>query len=274
MREVSSSKFQVPSFSTPEPSRVAERLECAASPRFLYRWMLPREKRGDAAHSPARRDFARFACRRGGKCALTLGSEAFSQGFRVSTGMPNGKHANFVARNCEVNSVFEPWHSRLANGSRLVGIQFRVSFDAFKQRLEFYIEFMAQPWLAFLIPFKSLKVIQIGGRCEPHPLHFQPKRLRASARTCSHGTPACGFLRNSSARRSSSAICSGESSSSKSSPTTSRICSKASRCSSTGSFRNCSTTSIALMSPIYTTGSRRQAAVFHSALCTPHSSFP
>ncbi len=68
-----------------------------------------------------------------------------------------------------------------------------------------------------------------------------------SSRSCSHGMPRPGFFSASSARRSSSAICSGVSVSSKSSSANSRICSKASRRSSNGSLQNCSTTCAALM---------------------------
>src|SRR5688572_16118513 len=77
---------------------------------------------------------------------------------------------------------------------------------------KFGIKFLSQTRLPCFIEFQSLKVIEVGGRLEPHPLHFQPKRLRASSRTCSKGVPSWGFLRNSSARRSSSAFCSGVSS--------------------------------------------------------------
>jgi hypothetical protein len=45
-----------------------------------------------------------------------------------------------------------------------------------------------------------------GGR-HANSFHFKPKRLRATSRICSKGIPELGSLRNSSARRSSSAAC-------------------------------------------------------------------
>jgi hypothetical protein len=56
------------------------------------------------------------------------------------------------------------------------------------------------------IPGKPLEVVRVCRRCEPKSPHCQPKRWRASARACSQGMPAWGFWRNSSARRSNSAL--------------------------------------------------------------------
>ncbi len=111
------------------------------------------------------------------------------------------------------------------------------------------------------MPFQGLKIIQTGRRFEPQPFHFQPKRLRASARTCSHGMPAFGFFRSSSARRSSSAFCSGVSSSLKS-PNSRSMVSTSSRRSASGIRRSSSRISVLLMAAIYSFDWPAQAGFF------------
>jgi len=72
----------------------------------------------------------------------------------------------------------------------------------------------------------------------------------SSSRNCSHGIPRPGFFKASSARRSSSAICSGVSSSLKS-PNSFSMVSTSSRRSASGIRRSSSRISVALMSTIY-----------------------
>jgi hypothetical protein len=164
----------------------------------------------------------------------------------IPAGMPDGEHTNFIAFDPEINSVFESGHPRLANESGFFLKKFGVLFDAFKQRQKFGVEFLSQARLPLFIPFQSLKIVKVGGRFEPQPLHFQPKRLRASSRTCSNGIPSRGFLLNSSARRSSSAFCSGVIVSSKS-PNSRSMVSTSSRRSISGIRRSSSRISVALM---------------------------
>jgi hypothetical protein len=172
--------------------------------------------------------------------------EPLPQRVGIPAGMPDGEHTNFIAFDPEINSVFESGHPRLANESGFFLKKFGVLFDAFKQREKFGVEFLPQTRLPFFIPFQRLKVISVGGRFEPQPLHFQPKRLRASSRTCSNGIPSRGFLLNSSARRSSSVFCSGVIVSSKS-PNSRSMVSTSSRRSISGIRRSSSRISVALM---------------------------
>ena len=87
-----------------------------------------------------------------------------------------------------------------------------------------------------------------------------------SSRNCPQGTPRPGFLSASSARRSSSAICSGVNSSSSHSL---RICSAISRRSRAGKRRSCSIISVALMPPSYRTAIARPSSVCSAFY--PHS---
>ena len=92
-------------------------------------------------------------------------------------------------------------------------------------------------------------------------------RFSISATTSSSGRQRSGCASARSARRSSSAICSGVSSSSN----FSRRRSKTSRCSSNGSLSTCSKTWAALMAAIYPFDSLSQAAFFPSRI-THHAS--
>jgi len=201
-------------------------------------------------------------------CPRLLKSAAES--FRIPAGMINRDDTDFIAFNREVNPIFESRHSCLADNSGFFLEKFRVLFDALKQRQKFGVEFPTQSRLPFFIPFQRLKVIQVSGRFEPHPLHFQPKRLRASSRTCSNGIPSRGFSRNSSARRSSSAFCSGVSSSLKS-PNSKSMVSTSSRRSASGIRRSSSRISVLLMAAIYSFDLSAQAG-FSASRITHHAS--
>jgi|SRR5579884_472191 len=169
-----------------------------------------------------------------------------AQGVWISAWMINGKNANFVMFNRKINAVFEFRHPCLAYCRRKLTEYLRIALDSFKEVFQFLLEFGRQFRLMLRVPGNCFKIVRLRGRSEPNTPHFKPKRLRASSRTCSHGIPACGFLRNSSARRSSSAICSGESSSSNS-PNSCRMVSTISCCSSNGNRLICSKISDALM---------------------------
>jgi len=106
------------------------------------------------------------------------------------------------------------------------------------------------------------------GGCAPHgsqqhPVHFRrsAKRLSNSAKTCSAGMPPFGFFRSSSARRSSSAFCSGVSSSSES-PNSKSMVSTSSRLSASGIRRSSSRISVLLMAAIYSFALSAQARFF------------
>ena len=92
---------------------------------------------------------------------------------RIPAGMPDGQHTDFIALHREVNPAFETRHPRLANNGGFLLEKFGILFHAFKQHQKFGVAFLPQARLPFLIPFQSLKVIQVGGRFEPHALHFR-----------------------------------------------------------------------------------------------------
>ena len=201
---------------------------------------------------------------------------------RLSRAIENRNDADVVGLGVKVDAVAmkSPQQSCLARIPAGQAKAFRGFQNFLNDQVDFSLEFITQPRLLFIIPKNRLIKFETGGRREEdvatHAARRAFNRCRASARTCSQGMPAWGFFRNSWARRSNSSFCSGESSSSKS-WTTSRIFSKASCCSATGSLQNCLTTSVALMAAIYPRQIRRQAAFprsSHSALCTPHSEFP
>ena len=102
----------------------------------------------------------------------------------------------------------------------------------------------------WFIPINGLIPLQlglaVGNDLEGHFL--VSRRFLISTETSSIAVPRPGFLSASSARRSSSVICSGVNSSSNSP----RIRRKTSRCSPNGSLRNCSTNSDAVMLPSLT----------------------
>jgi hypothetical protein len=110
----------------------------------------------------------------------------------ISAGMINGKHTDFVAFDGEVNPILEARHSSFANRYGFLQKDFWVSADAFEQGFKLGFKFPPQARLPFFIPSECLQIVRIRQRSEPHPIHFQPKRLRAFSRTCSQGIPACG----------------------------------------------------------------------------------
>ena len=157
-------------------------------------------------------------CRRlvAGRSCFARISKSLPKSLGIATGMINRDHADFVGFDCKISPIFESRHSGFAYDLGFLGEKFGVLHNLLEQALKFRIKLATEPRSLFLVPFQSLKVVQIGGRLKPHAPHSHPKRLRASLRTCSHGIPTLGFLRNSLARRSSSASCSGVKLSSKS----------------------------------------------------------
>ena len=199
--------------------------------------------------------------------------QPFAQRLRVI----NGQNANFFSFNRKVNSVFETRHARLANGRGFPGEKLGVSLDAFEEGLEFLVKFPDQTRPLLLVIKNGLNVVRFCGGFEPKSHHFQPRRWRTTSRTCSHGFESWGFLRNSSARRSNSACCSGVSSAS-ASPNSAQPCSATSYCSSGGNRRICSSISTALMPLTYRAHCRAQADLRPRVQiarrgCPPHLAF-
>jgi len=108
--------------------------------------------------------------------------------------------------------------------------------------------------------------------------HVQPCRFRNSARTSSHEVPSFGFLRNSSARRSSSANCSVvRSGSYPSAAIVSQIWSANRTRSAKGNALACSNSSALPMSAIYCTSGSKQVRIWHwvlAARATPPIAIP
>ena len=130
---------------------------------------------------------------------------------RISRTVKNRYDRADAIFDCEINAIrleaFQPNSTRSAMHS----------FEQFRMRLRtvngfqsFRGEFLTQAWGLSFIPDNSLKkfdfCLWLKKRIE---MHYQPKRSRISALTCSKGIPRRGFFSNSARRRSNSAICSG-----------------------------------------------------------------
>jgi hypothetical protein len=170
---------------------------------------------------------------------------------RISRTVKNGDHIDAIWFNRIINAVFaKSFKSDLMSQTR----DEAKSFGGFQNLQQCCIdvnsEFLSQSSTLIFIPSCRIFKLKAGKRREDdracHALR-DFKRSWSSTCTISHGIPRSGCCRNSSVRRSSSAICSDVSSSSK----RSRNCSKTSRCSATGSFSICSNTWAALIAEIY-----------------------
>ena len=171
---------------------------------------------------------------------------------RITRAMPDGNRLDFSVGfvDDDVNRVRPVMHPRLASFASGFGKPKRLGRNCRNHRLP---------------KFKC------GFRIVNDPKVYFLYLASVSSRSCSQGMPRPGFFSASSARRSSSAICSGVSVSAKSSSAKSRICSKAKRRSSSGSLQNYSTTWVALMAAIYSFDLTVQAGVSPSRI-THHAS--
>jgi hypothetical protein len=170
---------------------------------------------------------------------------------RIPRAMPDGadNHFGSMAFDSEENGIRPRfWHFgflRQPAGKREAS---GVLANRSKKSLQIFRESLADSRLALVVKSSRLGEFPFRFRFDDHPKTHRLARNRfsMSATTSSSGRQSSGCARARSARRSSSAICSGVSSSSKS-RTTSRIFSKALCCSANGSLQNCSTTCAALM---------------------------
>jgi len=167
---------------------------------------------------------------------------------RITASVPNGNHFDFAMLlvNGEINRVRPRlWHSSLSCQPRRKSKSFRISSQRSQKPSELVVELQTNAPFALFIPINALIPLQlglaVGNDFESHFL--ARRRFLISTETSSIAVPRPGFLSASSARRSSSVICSGVNSSSNSP----RIRRKTSRCSPNGSLRNCSTNSVAVM---------------------------
>src|SRR3989440_10965462 len=200
----------------------------------------------------------------------------------ISRGVENRNDANVVRLNVKVDALA----AKPSEQPRLAGCwsneaeAFRIFLNFLNDAIDFSFKCVAQTRLLVVIPGNRFIKFQTGdGRENDFALHAARrafKRCLASARTCSHGIPALGFFRSSSARRSNSAICSGVSLSSKS-PNSSSMVSTSSRRSASGILRSSSRISVLLMTLIYLADFLAQAWILaraNSSFVIRHSSFP
>ncbi len=149
------------------------------------------------------------------------------------------------------------------------------------RRLEYLLKYFVnlilksftQPRLTVSIECDGILKFQPGQRRKNHfTLHALRlfNRSWSSAFNCSQGIPRSGWNLNSSARRSNSTACPGDSSSAKY-PNSSKNCSVNSRRSCSGNRRICSRISVLLMHPAYHYFERIQAVMGCSAPRAPHS---
>ena len=193
---------------------------------------------------------------------------------RIPRAVPDGQHFDFLVR-CTDGKIDRVGPRRRHFGSvrqpsgKLKSIW--VLRESFQKRPQRIIESQANTGLPTLIPVNCLVPLPLGLRLGNDPeCHFLARsRFLISAETSSIGVPRPGCVSASSARRSSSAICSGVSSSSN----LPRSDSKTSRCSSNGSLSICSNTWAALMATIYSFEPRAQTA-FSPHLVAPHAPRP
>ena len=178
------------------------------------------------------------------RCAISL-FQPFSQVFGISFGMKHSENANAIRGLREINAkVAKPFQGSPANMRSDRSKSSRMFFYPFQKCICLGFKLRSQPRPLLLVPSYRLVEFNTCNASENDPAAlFQPYRFLRSDLISSQETPSSGFFLKSSARRSSSAIWSGDNSSSISSFSSRTT----SRCSSKGSSRNCSTISSALM---------------------------
>ncbi len=170
-----------------------------------------------------------------------------AQFLRIACAVPNGQNFNFVMSRVdgEVNRV-RPRRRNLgfARQPTCESKTFRFVRERVKNCTNRNVKPMADSRFALVIPHHSFMPIAFGvGLHYDRESHFLARsRSSISAKTCSTGFPRPGCFNASSARRSSSAICSSVSSSANSSS----IWPTSSRRSASGIRRICSRISVAL----------------------------
>src|SRR5581483_1371250 len=139
----------------------------------------------------------------------------------ISCAVPDSQHLDLVMFQVdrEVNRVRpRRWHFGLVRPLACEWESLRLLRQRVENLVNGVVQLAAQTRLALIIPRHSLLPVPLGsGFDNDHKSHFLPwRRSLISAKTCLAGFPRPGFFSASSARRSSSAICSGVSVSSKS----------------------------------------------------------
>ena len=176
----------------------------------------------------------------------------------IPSTMPHGNHLDLGIRfvNREVNGIRPTLDACLAAFETSFGKPKRLGRNRGHHPIHFKNEPDAKSFSLPFIPGNRIAEFKRGFDIVDEPKAHFLYLSNVSSRNSCHGVPRPGFLRASSARRSSSATCSGVSSPSNSS----RSFSKTSRCSSNGSLWNCSKTWVALMASKLTTVDRFASA--------------
>ena len=196
------------------------------------------------------------------------------QSCRIPRAMPDGADNHFGSLafdNEEYGIRPRVWHFGFLGQPAGEGKASGVLANRFEKSPQFLGESLADTWLALVIKSRRLGEFPFSLLLNDHPKTHRAARNRfsISATTSSSGRQRSGCASARSARRSSSAICSGVSVSSN----LSRSCSKTSRCSSNGSRSSCAKTWAwaALMALIYSVDSFTQAE-FSPLRTTHHAS--
>ena len=197
----------------------------------------------------------------------------------ISRAVEDGSHINCVWLNRGTNTVFsKSLESDLMSGGRNEAKPSWRFQNLLKRCVYFNSKLTPQPGALFFIPIGCIFELQTGHRSEDdHAFHALRdfRRSFSSACTASQGIPRSGCCRSSSARRSNSVICSGESSSLKL-PNSKSMVSTSSRRSASGIRRSSSRISALLMGQNFWRPICPQAgfsARTNSALRIPHSAF-
>ena len=185
---------------------------------------------------------------------------------RALTSLPDGNHFHqtLLLQDREENRVRPSQDLRLACGCSGLGETQWVRNDSTQAFINHHGETSAHSSFLRFIPIAGFLHFFASGRLDEHgkghPL--TPYFENISARTVSEGMPRSGCARASADRLSSSAICSGDNSSS---PHSLKIRSAISRCSGAGRRRICSRISVALMPGNYRNSPRGQSSLWSSA---------
>lgn len=111
----------------------------------------------------------------------------------------------------EVNAIaFKTFEANFTRPAAHLPIATRLGSRVLDSLQNFISKLISQAWRFIFIPRDGLN--ELGSRLRLEKgmdTHYQPKRLRISASTCSSGIPRRGFFSNSASRRSNSAACSG-----------------------------------------------------------------
>ena len=193
----------------------------------------------------------------------------------ISGPMPNrgDDHLGCLVVDCEINGI-RPRARNLGSARQPAGETepFRIQTDRFEKRSQFVRKPLAESLLPLVVKANSLRKFPLSFLLDQNAKahRFARNCFSISAITSSRGRHFSGCARARSARRSSSAICSGVSVSS-TSPNSISMASTSSRRSASGMRRSSSRISALLMTTIYRAVFTAQAG-FSASLITRYSS--